>query len=51
VTALARAVAVSRTVLVEAFVNLLGQPPIRYLTEWRLNRASGLLRTTDSGVA
>ena len=47
---LARAVAVSRTVLVEGFVRLLGLPPIRYLTEWRLNLASGLLRTTASGV-
>ena len=28
-----------------------GRPPIRYLTEWRLNLASGLLRTTGLGVA
>ena len=32
---LARAVAVSRTALVDGFVRLLGKPPIRYLTEWR----------------
>jgi AraC-like DNA-binding protein len=50
VAELARAVAVSRTVLVDGFVRLLGRPPIRYLTEWRLNLASGLLRTTDAGV-
>ena len=48
---LAMAVAVSRTVLVDAFVRLVGRPPIRYLAEWRLNLASGLLRTTSSGVA
>jgi AraC-like DNA-binding protein len=47
---LARAVAASRTVLVDGFVRHLGRPPIRYLTEWRLNLASGLLRSTDSGV-
>ena len=47
---LARAVAVSRTALVDGFVRLLGKPPIRYLTEWRLNLASGLLRSTSLGV-
>ena len=36
--------------LVERFQQLLGRPPIRYLTEWRLNLASGLLRTTALGV-
>ena len=50
VAELARAVATSKTVLVEGFVRLLGRPPIRYLTEWRLNLASGLLRTSDSRV-
>jgi AraC-like DNA-binding protein len=38
---LAMASAVSRTVLVEAFDRLLGRPPIRYLTEWRLRLAVG----------
>jgi AraC-like DNA-binding protein len=51
VAALASAVATSKTVLVDRFRALLGRPPIRYLTEWRLNLASGLLRTTDLGVA
>ena len=36
--------------LVGRFNELIGRPPIRYLTEWRLNLASGLLRTTDMGV-
>ena len=48
---LAMSVAVSKTVLVERFRQTLGRPPIRYLTEWRLNLASGLLRTTGYGVA
>ncbi|MEW6153575.1 MAG: AraC family transcriptional regulator [Actinomycetota bacterium] len=47
---LASAVAASRTVLVERFGALLGRPPIRYLTEWRLSMAAGLLRTTQLGV-
>jgi AraC-like DNA-binding protein len=47
---LATSVAVSRTVLVERFNEFLGRPPIRYLTEWRLNLAAGLLRTTTLGV-
>jgi AraC-like DNA-binding protein len=51
VAELATASATSKTVLVERFGQLLGRPPIRYLTEWRLNMASGLLRTTGLGVA
>jgi AraC-like DNA-binding protein len=50
VAELARAVATSKTVLIDRFNLLLGRPPIRYLTEWRLNLASGLLRTTGSPV-
>lgn len=50
VAELARAVATSRTVLVARFNELLGRPPIRYLTEWRLNLASGLLLSTSLGV-
>jgi AraC-like DNA-binding protein len=48
---LAAAVAASKTVLVDRFGALLGRPPIRYLTEWRLKLASGLLLTTELGVA
>ena len=50
VNELATSVAVSSTVLVERFHEFLGRPPIRYLTEWRLSLASGLLRTTGYGV-
>ena len=51
VAELAAGVASSRTVLVDRFHELLGQPPIRYLTGWRMDLASGLLRTTNLGVA
>lgn len=50
VAELAHTVATSKTVLIDRFNLLLGRPPIRYLTEWRLNLASGLLRTTESGI-
>ncbi len=33
------------------FANMLGRPPIRYLTEWRMHLAKDLLATTDLGVA
>jgi AraC family transcriptional regulator, alkane utilization regulator len=46
VARLARDVSVSRTVLGERFVALLGQPPMRYLLQWRLQLAAHLLRTT-----
>ena len=49
VAELSRAVATSKTVI-DRFNLLVGRPPIRYLTEWRLNLASGLLRTTESGI-
>ena len=51
VAELAHTVATSKTVLIDRFNLLLGRPPIRYLTEWRLSLASGLLRTTASGIA
>ena len=51
VTGLAREAAVSRSVLDARFRELLGRPPIRYLTEWRMHLAEDLLATTDLGVA
>jgi AraC-like DNA-binding protein len=32
----------------ERFVAVLGAPPMRYLTQWRLQLASHPLRTTDA---
>ena len=46
VARLARRVATSRSVLGERFTALLGQPPMRYLGQWRLQLAAHLLRTT-----
>jgi AraC family transcriptional regulator, alkane utilization regulator len=46
VDALARRVGASRTVLGERFAAVLGAPPMRYLTQWRLKLASHLLRST-----
>ena len=51
VAELAREVAVSRSLLNERFRQLLGRPPIRYLSEWRIHRAEELLATTDHTVA
>jgi AraC-like DNA-binding protein len=47
---LAREVASSKSVLDDRFRQLVGRPPIRYLTDWRFQLACGLLRTTELGV-
>lgn len=49
--ALAHEVGASRTVLAERFSQLLGVPPIQYLTQWRLQLAASLLATTSLKVA
>jgi AraC-like DNA-binding protein len=43
VASLAQAVHVSRTVLAERFVELVGTPPMQYLTQWRMTLAAHLL--------
>ncbi len=40
----------SRTVLHERFVHFIGQPPMQYLTRWRMQVAAGRLRDTDDKV-
>ena len=50
VSRLAREVAVSRSVLGDWFAAVLGQPPMRYLAQWRLQLAAHLLRTTTDTV-
>jgi AraC-like DNA-binding protein len=47
VDALSRAAATSRSVLGERFRELLGQSPIHYLAEWRMQLAANLLVATD----
>jgi AraC-like DNA-binding protein len=48
---LAGEVAVSRSVLDERFRRVLGRPPIRYLTDWRMHLAEELLTTTSQPIA
>jgi AraC-like DNA-binding protein len=50
VAELASAAAVSRSLLDERFRQVLGRPPIRYLTEWRMHLAEELLVATDMGI-
>jgi len=40
---LARETATSRSVLAERFAHFVGEPPMHYLTRWRLQRAARLL--------
>lgn len=47
---LARRTAVSRSVLDDRFRQVLSRSPIRYLTQWRMHLAEGLLGTTDLTV-
>lgn len=48
---LGRQAGLSRSALHERFVELIGQPPMQYLTNWRMQLASRLLRDTQSSVA
>lgn len=50
IDALANRVAMSRSAFVERFTSLVGLPPMRYLTEWRLRTASLLLRESQKSV-
>jgi AraC-like DNA-binding protein len=49
--ALANEVALSRSAFVERFTSLVGVPPIRYLTGWRLQTAKLNLRETRKTIA
>jgi AraC-like DNA-binding protein len=48
---LAREVAMSRSAFVDRFTTLVGMPPIRYLTIWRLQVAKRSLRETRKTIA
>jgi AraC-like DNA-binding protein len=48
---LAAEATVSRSLLDARFRDVLGMSPIRYLTEWRMHVAKGLLSTSDQTVA
>jgi len=47
---LGRQVGLSRSPLHERFVQFVGQPPMHYLTHWRMQLASGLLRSSNATV-
>jgi AraC-like DNA-binding protein len=47
---LAREVGMSRSSFVERFAGLVGMPPIRYVTTWRLETARQLLRDTRQSI-
>ena len=42
--------ALSRSTLHERFAHFIGQPPMQYLTQWRMQLATGWLRDTDVKV-
>jgi AraC-like DNA-binding protein len=48
---LAREVALSRSALAERFTGLIGEPPMQYLTRWRLALAARALRAGSESVA
>lgn len=50
VAELAARVAVSRSLLDQRFREMLGRPPIRYLTDWRMHLAANHLATTELTV-
>jgi AraC-like DNA-binding protein len=50
VASLARWVNMSRSAFSERFRDVVGQPPLHYLTELRMSRACHLLESTDLGV-
>ena len=51
IEALAGKVALSRSALYDRFVRLIGQPPMQYLAQWRMQVASNLLRQSHAPVA
>jgi AraC-like DNA-binding protein len=50
VTSLAAETGVSRATLARRFTDLVGEPPMKYLTGWRLSLAADLLHRTDEKV-
>ncbi|MBK8162982.1 MAG: helix-turn-helix transcriptional regulator [Gammaproteobacteria bacterium] len=50
VKALDSEAALSRSAFFERFVQVIGQPPMQYLTQWRMQVASNLLRNSRAPV-
>lgn len=51
VAELAKSVGLSRATFAARFTKLVGQPPLTYLTEWRMTVAADLLRDTNTTIA
>ena len=51
VETLAREVSLSRATLTRRFSTLVGEPPLSYLTRWRMELAARRLRETDKAVS
>lgn len=51
VASLAHRVALSRSTFATKFAHLVGEPPLRYLTRFRLNAASRRLRSSDAKLS
>lgn len=51
VESLGREAGLSRSALHQRFVELVGQPPIEYVAQWRMQVASGLLLASTASVA
>jgi AraC-like DNA-binding protein len=51
IASLAQEVGVSRSVLAERFRHYLGEPPMTYLSRWRLQLGARMLSSTSYGVA
>ena len=51
VDALAREVALSRSLFAQRFAALVGESPMQYLTRWRLALAARALRSSDETIA
>jgi AraC-like DNA-binding protein len=47
---LAAEAALSRSAFSERFVQVIGQPPMQYLTQWRMQVASNLLRNSRAPI-
>ncbi len=50
VASLAERVAMSRSVFSARFTELVGKPPLEYLTEWRMRKACMFLRSSQAGL-
>jgi transcriptional regulator GlxA family with amidase domain len=51
IATLAKEAGISRSVLVERFRHYLSEPPMAYLTRWRLQLGAQMLRSTNYSVA